>query len=71
MERPTHEEGSRIDYVVQAFLETKPPRTWHFGTLSSCREWIKKHILPYAGKPPAPVVGIYKKQTQWTLDLVE
>ena len=73
MERPHHEEGSRTNYVVRTFHQTQPPKTWHVGTLKTCRAWIKKEITIHAGKSshPLPVMGIYKKHITWTLDLVE
>lgn len=62
------ETGQATTYVVLTFhANNRRTRTWHTGNLASCRAWITKYITPYAGKTPAPIYGIFRKETTWVL----
>lgn len=64
---PTHEEGEQTYYIVRTFHKNQRPRTWHSGTLESCRAWVKNSL----SKPGAPPHAIYRKHLTWSRDLVE
>ena len=64
--KTTH--GEETIYVVRTFHDAMPPRTWHSGTLASCRDWVAKKLTPHPGAPPH---GIYKHESTWTYSLIE
>lgn len=65
---PKETHGTETIYVVRTFHNTQPPRTWHSGTLASCRAWVKANLTPHPGAPPH---GIYKRESTWRYSLIE